>query len=144
MVVWAFAVVHRLFTLMHNFLFYVRGQFRQVSHIGNDLPHMFVIITRSTEGGHPSPAHTVLNYPVEFTVRHFLRVVRAKVGGTRIHDAVKLRIAATVISVADGTVLLVMASCLDEVHSLCFQGILHGLESVWNGAVVCLHRNARF
>jgi hypothetical protein len=139
-----FAVVHRVFTLMQDFLLFLRGEFRQVSHIGNDLPHLFIIITRLTEGGHSRPAHTVLDDPVEFTIRHFLRVVRAKVGGTGIHDASELRLTATVISVADGTMLLVMPSCLDEVDSFCFQGILHGPKAVWNGAVVGLHRDAGF
>ena len=51
-------------------------------------------------------------------------VVRAQVGGTGIHEAVKLRLAATVIGVADGTVLLIMASGLDDIDSFRFQGFL--------------------
>src|SRR5579875_874536 len=115
-----------------------------MANVGHDLPSVLVIISWFAEGRHSRPADAVLHYPVQLAIGHFLGVRGAKIGGPGIHDPVELGVTAAVIGMANGAMLLVMSSGLEQVDTLCSKWVLHVLVALRDGAVVGFHCNAGF
>ena len=143
-VVCVFVVIHWLPTLTDHLLLLCRRQLWEMANVGHDLPSVFVIIAWFAEGRHSRPADAVFHYPVQLAIGHFLGVRGAKIGGPGIQDPVELGVTAAVIGMANGAVLLVMSSGLDQVNAPCCKGISHVLVALRNGAVVGFHCNAGF
>jgi hypothetical protein len=95
-----------------------------MSDVSDHLPCVFIVIAGFPECWHPRPTNTVLDDPIEFAIGHLLCLLRAQVGGTGIHDAVKLRVAGAVVAMTNRTMLLVMPSGFDQAYAMCRKRIL--------------------